>query len=127
MTEGDNMIVAVPVDGLFDPESSEIRVEAAGLMGRVAQTLTREIDAGRYDLDMIVPLGRSASARELAVRRAGRFARALAAHGAPSSAISIGARQRLRNEVHFFFSVVPEGSDGFNPFAADGEEAANAQ
>ena len=129
VNEGDNMIIAVPLEGIFDGDSSEIRVEAAGLMGRLAESLNRDVLDGRYNLDMIVPLGRSESDRELAIRRAGRFARALAAHGAPSEAMSIGARQRLRREVHFYFSIVEDGSDGFNPFAEELSEAggSNAQ
>lgn len=123
VNEGDKMVIAVPIDGVFDPNSSEIRVEAAGLIGRLAESLNRDVPDGRYNLDMIVPLGAAAADRELAIRRAGRFARALAAHGAPSSAMSIGARQRLRNEVHFFFAIVEDGSDGFNPFAPELSEA----
>ena len=101
--QGDTMVIAVPEDGLFDPGSSDIRIEAAGLLGRVAESLTREAEGGDYFLDMIVPLGRSADDRDLAVRRAGRFARGRTALNAPEANISVGVRQRLRNEVHFFF------------------------
>ncbi len=111
VTEGDQMIVAVPLDAVFEPDSMELRVETAGLMGRLSETLKKQIDGARYHLDMIIPLGLSASDRDLAVRRGGRFARALTAYGAPGYAISIGVRQRLRNEVHFYFEVRDIGSD----------------
>ncbi|MBV6632181.1 MAG: hypothetical protein KI792_04000 [Alphaproteobacteria bacterium] len=106
--QGDSMVIAVPEDGLFDPGSSDIRIEAAGLLGRVSEALTRPADNGGYYLDMVIPLGRSAGDRDLAVRRAGRFARGLTALNAPASSISVGVRQRLRNEVHFFFEFRPD-------------------
>ncbi|MEM6901980.1 MAG: hypothetical protein AAF556_01910 [Pseudomonadota bacterium] len=113
--QGDTMIIAVPEEGLFEPGSSDIRIEAAGLLGRVAEALSRPVENGGYFLDMIIPLGRSAGDRDIAVRRAGRFARGLTALNAPSSAISVGVRQRLRNEVHFFIEFRPDDAPSAVP------------
>jgi len=111
VTEGDQMIVAVPIDAVFEASSIELRVETAGLIGRLSETLKKPVEDGQYHLDMVIPIGRTEADRDLSVRRAGRFARALTAYGAPPRAISIGVRQRLRNEVHFYFEAREIGSD----------------
>lgn len=103
--EGDTMVVSVPEDAVFEDGSSELRPEAAGLIGRLSGSLKQKAEGGRYHLDMVIPMGLTADQRNTAVMRDGRFARALVAHGAPPEAISIGVRQRLRNSIHFFFAL----------------------
>jgi flagellar motor protein MotB len=121
VTEGDTMVIAVPEDGLFEKDSSDLRPDTAGLMGRLSESLKRKVDGGSYHLDMVTPLGVTEAQRQLAVLRAGQFARALIAHGAPAASISVGVRQRLRNEVHFFFALKEPGTDTVVPVAGSDE------
>lgn len=108
VTPGRLLLVRLPVDELFEPDSAVLRPEMRALWTRIAATLGG-VEGQRYDLEMVLgrertPLG---GALGLDVERAGAFARAMAAFGAPRDAVAVGVAPGDPAELQLVFHVRP--------------------
>ena len=89
------LLVEVPVDGMYAPGEASVRAEAAGLLDRLAEILGREMPGQRFELEAVVSLPGSGArkagpGRDLAVRRAAVLARELGARGVQPDAVAAG-------------------------------------
>ncbi len=89
------LLVEVPVDGMYAPGEASVRAEAAGLLDRLAEILRREMPGQRFELEAVVSLPGSGArkagpGRDLAARRAAVLARELGARGVQPDAVAAG-------------------------------------
>ncbi len=89
------LLVEVPVDGMYAPGEASVRAKAAGLLDRLAEVLRREMPGQRFELEAVVSLPGSGARkagprRDLAARRAAVLARELVARGVQPDAVAAG-------------------------------------
>lgn len=106
--DGEVLRVTVPAHLLFRHGSAELLPRGRRLVEGVAEGLKRREQGLRYEAELVLGVGESLPrganpGANLAVRRAGSFARALGEHGAPPRAIQIGLRPGDPNEAQLTF------------------------
>ena len=89
------LLVEVPIDGMYAPGEASVRTEAAGLLDRLAEVLRREMPGQRFELEAVVSLPGSGArkagpGRDLAARRAAVLAREMGARGVQPDAVAAG-------------------------------------
>lgn len=101
--DGQHMRLTLPSDSIFLRGSANIRSDRIGLVRSLAAALKDHPAELRFRLALT--LGVSADERELANARAGAFARAIVAAGAPGDVISIGVRMAKEGTTGFDFEI----------------------
>ncbi|WP_085580782.1 hypothetical protein [Thalassospira mesophila] len=87
--------VMMHTDQLFDPSKSTIRERQQGFVANLAQALANTAGGAQYEMEMMLGsnLGKQGTIPvedSLEIARAGAFARAVIAQGAPARAVDVG-------------------------------------
>lgn len=105
---GAALILRLPVDRLYAPNTADLLPVRAGLLDRLADALRQPPPGIRVDLQGLIGISAAIGTtvgHDLAVARAASFARTMARRGVPPDLIAAGLEQGRDGEMRLVLSV----------------------